>query len=218
MRKAVVLLSGGLDSTTALYWAKGRGYACEALAVDYGQRHAKELGAARRVARAAKVPLHELSVALPWLKTSSLVDKRKKLPSVPLARIGRGGIPSTYVPGRNTIFLAMAASLADSVGAQAIVIGANALDYSGYPDCRPDYLRAFEKTARKGTKATKLKILAPLLHLTKEGIVRLGKKVGAPLGETWSCYAGTARPCGRCDSCKLRAKGFAAAKTEDPAL
>jgi 7-cyano-7-deazaguanine synthase len=217
MKKAVVLLSGGLDSTTALYWAKAEGYSCAAMAVDYGQRHRKELAAARRVARAARVPLHELRVSLPWLMTSSLVDRKKRWPSLPLERIGRGGIPSTYVPGRNTVFLSLAASLADAIGAQAIVIGANALDYSGYPDCRPRFLRAFEKTARQGTKATKLRVLSPLLRLTKEGIVELAREVRAPLELTWSCYAGLSRPCGRCDSCKLRAKGFALAGGEDPA-
>lgn len=219
MKKAVVLLSGGLDSTTALFWARKQGYAVEALSVHYGQRHERELRAARRIAQLAKAPLHELRVSLPWLaETSSLVDKKQRLPDVPLARIGRGGVPSTYVPGRNTIFLALAASLADARGAQAIVIGANALDYSGYPDCRPQYLRAFELAARRGTKARRLKILAPLLRLSKRQIAELGRKVGAPLHETWSCYAGGQRPCGKCDSCKLRAKGFGEAGFADPAL
>ena len=218
MKKAVVLLSGGLDSTTALFWAKSRGWRCEALAVRYGQRHVRELRAARAVAKAAKTPLHEVSLDLPWLKTSSLVDSRRALPDIPLPKIGRGGVPSTYVPGRNTIFLALAASLADAVGAQAVVIGANALDYSGYPDCRPEYLRAFERAARRGTRARGLKILAPLLRLSKRGIVELAGKVKAPLRLTWSCYAGGARPCGKCDSCKLRAKGFAEAGRVDEAL
>lgn len=218
MKKAVVLLSGGLDSTTTLFWAKARGYRVEALSVHYGQRHARELSAARRVAKLAGASLHELKVSLPWLKTSSLVDKKKRLPSMKLENIGRGGIPSTYVPGRNTIFLALAASLADAVGAEAIVIGANALDYSGYPDCRPRYLRSFETTARLGTKVRKLKILAPLLHLTKKEIVLLGRKLNAPLNATWSCYAGGSAACGVCDSCKLRQKGFSAAGFADPAL
>jgi 7-cyano-7-deazaguanine synthase len=219
VKKAVVLLSGGLDSTTALFWARTQGYAVEALSVHYGQRHQRELRAARRVAGLAKAPLHELRVSLPWLaEASSLVDKKKKLPDLPLAKIGSGGVPSTYVPGRNTIFLALAASLADARGAQAIVIGANALDYSGYPDCRPEYLRAFEKAARRGTRVGTLKILAPLLRLSKKQIVELGRRVGAPLHETWSCYAGGARPCGRCDSCKLRMKGFTAAGFADPAV
>lgn len=217
MRKAIVLLSGGLDSTTALYWAKSKGWAPVGLAVRYGQRHAKELKAARAVARRAKVPLHEVSLRLPWLSGSSLINARLRLPDLPPAKIGAGGVPSTYVPGRNTVFLSLAASLADAAGADAVVIGANALDYSGYPDCRPAFTAAFEKTARAGTRRTKLKVLAPLLRLDKAGIVRLAHEVGAPLELTWSCYAGTRRPCGRCDSCKLRAKGFREAGAADPA-
>ena len=216
-KKAVVLLSGGLDSTTALYWAKARGWSVTALGARYGQRHERELLAARAVAKAAGVPLHEVSLDLPWLKASSLVDKRKVLPDLPLSKIGRGAIPSTYVPGRNTIFLALGASLADALNASAVVIGANALDYSGYPDCRPEYLNAFAQTGRLGTKVRNLKILAPLLALDKKGIVRLGLRLGAPLHLTWSCYAGGSRPCGRCDSCKLRNKGFSEAGRKDPA-
>jgi 7-cyano-7-deazaguanine synthase len=215
-RKAVVLLSGGLDSTTALYWARARGFSVEGLCVDYGQRHARELGSARRVARLAGAPLHELRLPLPWLSTSSLVNKARALPDVPLARIGGGAIPSTYVPGRNTIFLSLGLSLADAIGADAVVIGANALDYSGYPDCRPPYLRAFEKAARLGSRRPALKILAPLLTLDKRRIVELAVRLGAPIERTWSCYAGGARPCGRCDSCKLRAKGFSQAGLKDP--
>lgn len=218
MKKAVVLLSGGLDSTTALYWAKAKGYECVALCVGYGQRHVRELRSAKLVAREAKVPLHEVRLSLPWLAgSSSLVGTSQKLPNVPLSKIGRG-VPSTYVPGRNTMFLSLAASLADAAGAQAVVIGANVLDYSGYPDCRPNYLRGFEKTARLGTRVANLQILAPLIGLDKKGIVALARKVGAPLQLTWSCYAGGARPCGRCDSCKLRAKGFAEAGVRDEAL
>ena len=221
MRRAVVLLSGGLDSTTALYWAKSRGWRCEGLSVRYGQRHARELRAARAVARAARVPLREVSLSLPWLSGSSLTNRRLPLPSMPLPEIGRGGIPSTYVPGRNTVFLSLALSLADSIGAEAIVIGANALDYSGYPDCRPTYLAAFAKAARlgsrRGAEGRALKVLAPLLRLDKRGIVRLAGRVGAPLRLTWSCYAGGARPCGECDSCKLREKGFREAGRTDPA-
>ena len=218
---AVVLLSGGLDSTTALYWAKAKGYGIVALSIRYGQRHARELKSARAVARAAGVPIHEVSVTLPWLSGSSLTNKNLQIPDMPLAKIGRGGIPSTYVSGRNTIFLSLAVSLADAVSASAVVIGANALDYSGYPDCRPPFIRAFSKVAALGTKRGSqgklLAILAPLLRLDKKGVVRLAQKVGAPLRLTWSCYAGKARPCGRCDSCKLRAKGFKEAGLADPA-
>jgi 7-cyano-7-deazaguanine synthase len=221
-KKAVVLLSGGLDSTTALYWAKKKGYEPVALAVRYGQRHHRELLAARAVAKRAGVPLHEVSFALPWLEGSSLTNRKLKLPEIALAKIGAGAIPSTYVPGRNTIFLALAASLADAIGAEAVVIGANALDYSGYPDCRPPFLNAFSRVAklgtRRGSEGKALKVLAPLLRLDKKGIVRLARTVGAPLSLTWSCYAGGFRPCGRCDSCQLRAKGFREAGAEDPAL
>lgn len=222
MKKAVVLLSGGLDSTTTLFWAKAKGYRVEALSVHYGQRHHCELKAARRVAKLAGVALHELTVSLPWLSSSSLVDKKKRLPHMKLEKIGQGGIPSTYVPGRNTIFLSFGMSLADAIGAEAIVIGANALDYSGYPDCRPDYLKAFERVAAKGTArgdaGKRLKILSPLLRLSKKQIVELGMKLNAPLNATWSCYAGGTTVCGLCDSCMLRAKGFSAAGVPDPAL
>lgn len=220
-KTAIVLLSGGLDSTTCLFWALKKGYTPVALSVRYGQRHGRELRAARMVAKKAGVPLHELSLSLPWLAGSSLTNRRLKLPEMKLSKIGHGGIPSTYVPGRNTIFLSLAMSLADSVGAEAIIIGANALDYSGYPDCRPPFLKAFAEVARQGTKRGSekkpLKILAPLLHLDKKGVVRLAKKVGAPLSLTWSCYAGGSRPCGKCDSCQLRAKGFREAGVIDPA-
>jgi 7-cyano-7-deazaguanine synthase len=218
---AVVLLSGGLDSTTALYWAKSEYSSVVALSIRYGQRHVKELTAARAVARAAKIQLSEVSLTLPWLKGSSLTNASLRIPNMPLKRIGQGGIPSTYVPGRNTIFLSLAVSLADSVGASAIVIGANALDYSGYPDCRPPFIKAFGVVAERGTKrgseGKPLKIAAPLLRLDKKGVVRLAQKVGAPLHLTWSCYAGKSRQCGVCDSCKLRDKGFREAGLEDPA-
>lgn len=220
-KTAIVLLSGGLDSTAALYWARAKGYDSVALCVRYGQRHDRELKAARAVAHAARAPIYEAEIKLPWLAGSSLINKGLRLPDMPLAKIGRGGVPSTYVPGRNTIFLALALSLADAVGAEAVVIGANALDYSGYPDCRPSFLGAFGKVARFGTKrgseGKPLTIIAPLSRLDKQGVVRLAEKFGAPMRLTWSCYAGASRPCGRCDSCKLRAKGFREAGRTDPA-
>ncbi len=219
--KAVVLLSGGLDSSTCLFWAKSRGYRCRALSVLYGQRHARELRSARAVARQATVPLSVIRLRLPWLSVSSLLG-RGRLPDVPLPRIGSGGIPSTYVPARNTLLLSLAASLADSIGASAIVTGANALDYSGYPDCRPAFHKAFQKAlkagTRSGTEGRGIRVLAPLVSLDKAAIVRLAKRLGVPLKSTWSCYAGGSKPCGRCDSCKLRAKGFSEAGLPDPAL
>lgn len=140
---------------------------------------------------------------------------------MPLKKIGQGGIPSTYVPGRNTMFLSLAVSLADAIGAPTIIIGANALDYSGYPDCRPPFINAFTKVAKEGTRlganGKKIKILAPLLRLDKKGVVKLAEKVKAPLHLTWSCYAGGRKQCGACDSCKLREKGFREAGRTDPA-
>ena len=217
-KRAVVLLSGGLDSATCLYWARSRGYALEALSVHYGQRHERELRSARRLAEAAGARLHALKFSLPWLNTSSLVNKEKPLPNLPLSKIGTGGVPSTYVPGRNTIFTALGVSLADAVGAEIVVVGANALDYSGYPDCRPEFYRAFSQVARLGTKRKAIKIATPLVRKDKAAIVRMALRLGVPLKRTWSCYRGGRRPCGRCDSCKLRAKGFSQAGTEDPAL
>lgn len=221
-RRVVVLLSGGLDSATCLYWAKSRGYSVDALIVRYGQRHSRELRAARAIARAAGARLHEINLRMPWLRVSSLVDPRKPLPNIPARRIGQGGIPTTYVPGRNTVFLALGISLADAVCADAVVVGTNSMDFSGYPDCRPDFIRAFGKVAalgtRRGTSGTGIRILAPLERKDKTRIVRTASRLGVPLKLTWSCYRGGSRPCGRCDSCKLRAKGFEGAGLPDPAL
>jgi 7-cyano-7-deazaguanine synthase len=212
MKKAIVLLSGGMDSAVALWWAKKNGWQCSALAFDYGQRHKRELQSAARLARRANVPLRTVRFALPW-GGSSLTDKKQKLPRHVLNKISSGRIPSTYVPARNTLFLSFALSWADHVGAQAIVIGANAIDYSGYPDCRPAYLTSFEKVANLGTRLgsetkKKIRVLAPLVKLTKAGIVRLGRRLHVPLEITWSCYSGGRKPCGACDSCQLRQKGF----------
>ncbi|HAM34297.1 MAG TPA: 7-cyano-7-deazaguanine synthase QueC [Elusimicrobia bacterium] len=221
-RKAVVLLSGGLDSATALYWAKSQGYEVTALTVRYGQRHVREIAAARAISRRAGVSRMEVSLSLPWLKSSSLVDRKQELPAQAPGRIGKGPIPTTYVPGRNTVFLSLAVSLADAQGARAVVIGSNCQDYSGYPDCRPDFTRAFGTVARLGTRrgaqGRPICVLAPLERLDKKGIVRLAARLHVPLELTWSCYRGGLRPCGRCDSCLLRARGFKAAGRADPAL
>ncbi len=211
-KKAVVLLSGGLDSAVGLWWAKKKGWQCHALSFDYGQRHKREMKSAAALARRARVPLSTVKFSLPW-GGSSLTSSKTKLPKHKLSSIGRGKIPSTYVPARNTLFLSFGLSWADQMDAEAIVIGANALDYSGYPDCRPNYLRAYEKMGRYGTrmgaeKKKAIKILAPLVRLNKAQIIELGRKLGAPLEITWSCYQGGARPCGTCDSCQLRDKGF----------
>ncbi len=206
--KAVILLSGGLDSTTTLYYAKNKGYQCFALIFDYGQRHDRELKSAKAVAKRAKVPYQVLNISLPW-KGSSLLDASRQLPvSRTVKQIGKG-VPSTYVPGRNIIFLSFALSCAEAIGAKAIFIGANAIDFSGYPDCRPAFYSAFQQVIKTGTKAQKIKVLTPLIDMTKAQIIALGLKLKAPLELTWSCYKGGKKPCGKCDSCKLRQKGFA---------
>lgn len=201
--KAVVLLSGGLDSTTTLYYAKKQGYQCFALIFDYGQRHKRELKSAVSVAKRAKVPYQILKIKLPW-KGSSLLDPRSSLPVTRSSKT----IPATYVPARNTIFLSFALSYAEAVGAKSIFIGANAVDFSGYPDCRPAFIKAFQRVAVTGTKDNKIKIKAPLIRLTKARIITLAGKLKAPLAITWSCYKGGSKPCGVCDSCRIRDKGF----------
>ena len=218
-RKAVVLLSGGLDSATTLYAARGQGYRLRALICDYGQRHKKEVAAAKRIARRARVPFDVIRIKLPW-KGSALLDKKIR---VPQASRRRGtGIPATYVPARNIIFLSLALSCAEAWGARCVFIGANAIDYSGYPDCRPAFYRAFALAARRGTKAgvsgRAVAIKTPLLRLTKAEIIKKGRRLGVPYALTWSCYKGGTRPCGACDSCRLRAKGFREAGLPDPSL
>ena len=216
MARAIVLLSGGLDSATTLYYAKAAGHDVRALVFDYGQRHRREIAAARAVARAAKVPCEIVHIGLPW-KGSALLDRAIKVPS---SGVRAGTIPPTYVPARNIIFLSFAASYAEAVGATSIFIGANAIDYSGYPDCRPNFFRAFQKALDLGLKAgdgkRRIRIMTPLVDLTKADIVCLGQRLGVPLAATWSCYNGERQPCGVCDSCRLRAKGFADAGVSDP--
>jgi 7-cyano-7-deazaguanine synthase len=220
--KAVVLLSGGLDSYTAGAMAKADGYELYALTIRYGQVHAVEVTAARNVARELGVARHiELEVDLAAFGGSALVGDG----AIPKDRELEGSaIPSTYVPARNTIFLSLALGWAEVVGADAIVLGVNALDYSGYPDCRPEYLDAFERLAALATKAgvegKPLRILAPLLRLSKADIVRQGVALALRYELTHSCYdpGAAGRPCGGCDSCRLRARGFQEAGVEDPAL
>jgi 7-cyano-7-deazaguanine synthase len=220
--KAVLLLSGGLDSYTAGAMAKAEGYELYALTIRYGQVHVREVEAARRVAEVLGVAQHlELDVPLSTIGGSALVGDG----AIPKDRpVTAADIPSTYVPARNTVFLSLAMAWAEVVGAGAIVIGVNALDYSGYPDCRPEYLRAFEQLAALATKAgvegRSLKILAPLLDLTKADIIRRGLSLGVNYGLTLSCYdpRPDGRPCGRCDSCRLRARGFLEAGAADPVL
>jgi 7-cyano-7-deazaguanine synthase len=221
-RRAVVLLSGGLDSATAAAMARREGFEVHALTVRYGQTHVREIEAARLVANAIGAARHvELDVDLSAFGGSALVGDGE----IPKDRaIGAAGIPSTYVPARNTVFLSLALGWAEVLGAECIVIGVNALDYSGYPDCRPEYIAAFEYLAslatRTGVEGAPLRIWAPLQHLTKAGVIRLGRELGLDYGLTHSCYdpGADGRPCGRCDSCQLRAKGFAEAGVADPLL
>lgn len=220
--RAVVLLSGGLDSCTAAAWAKAQGHDLYALSFDYGQRHKRELRGAEDVAKALKAKAHRtLKVPLGQLGASALTDRKIAVPDAgPASAIG-SRIPVTYVPARNTIFLSLALGYAEVVGANAIVIGANAVDYSGYPDCRPEYLAAFERMANLATKAavegSPVRILAPLLELTKPEIVQLALRLKAPVRLTWSCYRGGKAPCGSCESCVIRRRGFAEAGVPDPA-
>ena len=220
-KKAIVLFSGGLDSTTCLYWALDKGYECEALTVSYGQRHDREVLAAQMITRNLGVKHHLITLNLPWLSCCSLVDKNQKLPDVALEDIPKEGIPSTYVPGRNLMFLSIAGSLLDAVEADAIIAGPNAVDFSGYPDCTPAFFKAAGEALNRGTKRgvrEGIEVLAPLMDLSKTDIVRLGAKLKVPFELTWSCYAGGKKPCGHCDSCKLRAKGFAEAGVHDTSL
>jgi len=220
---AVVLLSGGLDSATAAAWAAREGYRLSALSIDYGQRHRCELDAARAVAAVLGIRDHILlPIDLAAFGGSALVDPAVAVPKDRSADDIAAGIPATYVPARNTVFLALALAMAESRGAGAIVLGVNAIDYSGYPDCRPEFLAAFAEVARLGTKAGveghPVRLVAPLALLSKAEIIRLGLSLGLDYGLTTSCYDPDTRgrPCGRCDSCLLRAAGFAAAGATDP--
>ena len=220
-RSCVLLLSGGLDSATCLALATRWGWTVHALSFDYGQRHRVELRAARALAKRYSTASHRV-IAIPSfgaLGGSALTDRSIR---VPKRALGKAGIPATYVPARNTLFLAFALGAAETAGATEIVIGANVLDYSGYPDCRPAFLSAFERVANLGTKAgdegRRFSIRAPLLRMTKADIVRLALALGLDPGLTTSCYdpSPSGRPCGACDSCLLRAKGFAEARARDP--
>ena len=222
-RSAVVLLSGGLDSATAAAWAARAGFRLAALSIDYGQRHRVELDAARAVAHALGITDHVvLPIDLAAFGGSALVDDAIPVPKGRDEAAIATGIPATYVPARNTVFLALALAMAETRAAEAIVLGVNAIDYSGYPDCRPEFVAAFERLAALATKAgvegRPTRILAPLQTLSKAEIIRLGLGLGLDYGLTTSCYdpAHDGRPCGSCDSCLLRAAGFAAAGAADP--
>lgn len=216
-RRAVVLLSGGLDSATVLAMASSQGYECHALSVSYGQRHAAELQAAERIATVLKAASHrQLHVNLDAVGGSALTDRAIAVPESPTS-----GIPVTYVPARNTLFLSLALGVAEVLSARDIFIGVNAVDFSGYPDCRPDFIAAFERLAAVATKAGVeghgFVIHAPLIQLTKAEIVRAGTALGVPYEQTVSCYQADdqGHACGRCDSCRIRREGFAAAGLPD---
>ncbi|MFH2138328.1 MAG: 7-cyano-7-deazaguanine synthase QueC [Candidatus Omnitrophota bacterium] len=215
-KRAVVLLSGGLDSATALYIAKSKGYETFCLTFDYGQRHKKEIKLAKKIVDKSGSTWKLVKFQMPW-KGSSLLDKKL---SIPEHRDLKDKIPSTYVPARNIIFLSFAVSFAETINAEAVFIGANQIDYSGYPDCRDEFLKSFESTVRKGTKqgiqGRNISIIAPLVKKNKAQIIKMAKELKVPLEITWSCYKGGKHPCGVCDSCCLRRAGFAKAQILDP--
>lgn len=223
MPSAVILLSGGLDSTTAGAIAREEGFELCALSVDYGQRHRFELEACRRVAEALEVKRHQIAKIDLGTLASSALTSQTPVPKGRSAEAMAAGIPITYVPARNTVFLSLALALAEDVGAADLFIGVNAIDYSGYPDCRPEYIAAFERMANLATKAgvegtLRFKIHTPLVNWTKAEIIRRGVELGVDYSLTHSCYDpdNAGRPCGHCDSCLLRLKGFAEAGLTDP--
>jgi 7-cyano-7-deazaguanine synthase len=220
--KAVILLSGGLDSSTVLYIAKSEGYDCYALSFDYQQRHRRELEAAKTIAIAAGVLEHQVvSFDLRLWGGSALTDDRVAVPQDRQVSAMSESIPVTYVPARNTIFLSFALAYAEAIGAGRVYIGVNALDYSGYPDCRGDYIEAMGTVFRLGTKQGRegdpIEIITPLIDLKKTEIIQLGDSLGVPWQNTWSCYLGGEVPCGTCDSCLLRLAAFNELGMADPA-
>lgn len=221
MSKAVVLLSGGLDSTTVLAYALSQGYEVIPLTVGYGQRHSRELDSARSVVRHYGLRQHiVMDLDLSFLRGSALTSKEVEVPLHDSPEGIGDEIPVTYVPARNIILLSLAAGLCETEGGDAISIGANAIDFSGYPDCRPEFFEAYEKVLQVGTKAgvegRPIRVEAPILRMSKAEIVRLGTELKAPLHLTWSCYNGGEKACGHCDSCLLRLKGFRDNDLQDP--
>lgn len=227
-QNAVVLLSGGLDSVTCLYWAKANYANVTAVSFNYGQRHNSELNAAKKIAATAQVNHRIIDIDLAQLGGSALTDASLVVPDAKQTDFSdnqhNDSIPITYVPARNTIFLSYALALAEVTQSNAIVIGVNAVDYSGYPDCRPEYIKAFEKMANLATKAgvmgNHLHIATPLLHLSKAEIIKLGVSLGVDYALTVSCYRADSegRACGHCDSCYLRQQGFLQAEIDDPTI
>lgn len=218
--KAVCLISGGVDSCVSAFIAKNEGYDMFALSFNYGQRHKKEIKCAKKIARAIKAKGHVVfDIDLKRFGGSSLTDDfSAPTTDHKINEIGKS-IPSTYVPARNTVFLSIGLAYAEAVDADMIYIGATAMDYAGYPDCRPEYIESFQKMAdlatRRGVEGNPVMIKAPLLHMKKSDIIKKGYELGVPFEQTWSCYLGDEKPCGRCDSCLLRLKGFKEAGFKD---
>ncbi|MDI6641059.1 MAG: 7-cyano-7-deazaguanine synthase QueC [Elusimicrobiota bacterium] len=218
---AVVLLSGGVDSATTLAIAKSRGYKIYALTVNYGQKHSKEIKCAKKIGKYFKVAQHKIfQLNLAQFGGSALTDKKIKIPVKQEFISSKSEIPLTYVPARNTILLGIATCWAEVIAANAIFIGANAIDYSGYPDCRPQFIESFQKVISVGTKSgaegKEIKIIAPIINMKKSEIIRKGLQLGVPFELTWSCYRGEKKACGVCDSCKIRLKGFSEVGIPDP--
>jgi 7-cyano-7-deazaguanine synthase len=221
LAEAIVLLSGGLDSSTVLAMAKEDGFDVVALTFDYGQRHRRELESAKKIAKSLGAQEHiVIPLDLSRYLRSSLTQSGMRVPKGRTEKEIGSGIPDTYVPSRNIIFLSIASSIAESRGAEAVFIAANSVDFSGYPDCTPEFLRAFQKVLDVGTKAGKeghvVKVEAPLLRKSKADIVKEAIRLKVPLELTWSCYEGGEKACGTCDSCQLRRKGFSEANAKDP--
>ncbi len=217
MKKAVCLLSGGLDSSTVIYHAKNRGYEVHALSFDYGQRHSKEMEAAKKIASSVGAKEHKIiKIDLTQIGGSALTDQSIDVPTDRTDEEIATEIPVTYVPMRNTIFLALAAAHAEVIGADTIFTGMNVIDYSGYPDCRSEYIEAMERAINLGSKARNFKIKTPIIRMDKREIIQLGTELGVPYELTWSCYKGGEKACGECESCKFRKKGFEEAGLIDP--
>lgn len=221
MAEALVLLSGGLDSSTVLALAKERGYEIAALTFDYGQKHIRELNSARKIAKHFKAKEHIIvPLNIGSLLKSSLTRNSMSIPQNRTKEEISSEVPSTYVPARNMVFLSIAASIAESRGAKAIFIASNSVDFSGYPDCTPEFISAFQRTLDVGTKSGRegrgIRVEAPIITKSKAEIVREAVRLKVPLEDTWSCYKGGVKACGRCDSCLLRLKGFSEAGLIDP--
>ncbi len=218
MKKAVVLLSGGMDSAVTLYIAK-QDYSCHALIFDYGQKAFKEIGCASKIAEVSGSPFQVLRISLPW-KGSALLDRSIDVPAGDVS--GGGKIPATYVPARNIIFLSYAISFAEAMGAETVFIGAQQVDFSNYPDCRSSFFESFQEAIRLGTKEGMegggIRISTPVINKTKREIIETGIMLGVPFEHTWSCYRGDMAPCGSCESCVFRAKAFAETGVPDPLL